>query len=67
MPYTREDVERLVEKPFKLHHPHKQSNGQIAFAERRSGSDTPVSEDYATPAEQAHFRALAREQLGKPL
>ncbi|WP_395371841.1 hypothetical protein [Komagataeibacter diospyri] len=67
MPNTLGDVERLAEKLFKLHHPHKQWNGQIAFAERRSGSDTPVSEDYATPAEQAHFQVLAREQLERPL
>ncbi|MFT8819042.1 MAG: hypothetical protein ABF826_13595 [Komagataeibacter saccharivorans] len=50
----------MAEKLFKPHHPHKQWNGQVAFAERRSGSDTPVSANYATPAEQAHFRALGR-------
>ncbi|GCE79532.1 hypothetical protein [Komagataeibacter oboediens] len=67
MSYTAEDVERLAEKLFKLHNPRRQWNGQITYAERQSGSDTPVSENHATPNEQAHFRALAREVLEKPL
>ncbi|MBV0890013.1 hypothetical protein KTQ54_16045 [Komagataeibacter oboediens] len=69
MPYTPDDVERLAEKLFKDHYPYSEWNGQTGgFAERRHlGSDTPVSKNYATPNEQAHFRALAREVLEKPL
>lgn len=63
MPYSTEDVERLAEKIFRLHYPNRPWSSRITVMKCPSGS----AGDDATPAEQTHFRALAREQLERPL